>query len=154
MEQRIVIKSLLIVLAFFAICKGNAQTDSDYYTLSKGGKKYKKITGYIMMDKITKINRDEETITYYINNAILEHRKEVHKVDTCSFEEIKTYKKNSLRELGNQEKKELNRRLKEENIKLYPRPFHHRVLKIFLLEPIDCQNFKKIEVEWLYNIGW
>lgn len=154
MEQRIVIKSLLIVLAFFAICKGNAQTDSDYYTLSKGGKKYKKIIGYIMMDKVTEISRDIGKVTYYIDNAMLEHRKEVHTVDTCSLEEVSCFEKSSLGELSIEESEELNKRLEEENIKLYPRPSHHRILKIFLLEPIDCQNFKKIEVEWLYNIGW
>lgn len=151
MEQRIVIKSLLIVLAFFAICKGNAQADSDYYTLSKGGKKYKKIVGYIMLDdNVRKVNKNENTIYYYINQARLEYRKKDHLITICNSKDVNQLNITTLEELGKIESKELERRLQEENIKKYPRPFHHKILKIFLLERVDCHSFRKIEVEWKY----
>jgi len=151
MEQKIVIKNLLIIVMYLFVNLSYSQTNKDFYTLSKDGKEYKKIVGYIMLDdSIKKVNKNENTVHYYINQARLEHRKKDHLITICNSKNVNQLNITTLRELGKIESEELERRLQEENIKKYPRPFHHKMLKIFLLEPIDSQNFRKIEVEWKY----
>ncbi len=151
MERKIVIKHLLSILIYLVVNLGYSQTNKDFYTLSKDGKKYKKIIGYIMLnDSVRKVNRNENTIHYYINQARLEYRKKDHLITICNSKDVNQLNITTLGELGKIESKELEKRLQEENIKIYPRPFDHKMLKIFLLEPIDFQSFRKIEVEWKY----
>ena len=151
MEQKIIIKHLLIIVMSLVINLGYSQTNKDFYTLSKDGKKYKKIVGYIMLDdNVRKVNKNENTVYYYINQARLEYRKKDHLITICNSKDVNQLNITTLGELGKIESKELERRLQEENIKKYPRPFHHKILKIFLLERIDFQGFRKIEVEWKY----
>ena len=151
MDLQIVIKHLLIIVMSLVIHLGYSQTNKDFYTLSKDGKKYKKIVGYIILDdNVRKVNKNENTIYYYINQARLEYRKKDHLIAICNSKDVNQLNITTLGELGKIESKELERRLQEENIKKYPRPFHHKILKIFLLERLGCQGFKKIEVEWKY----
>ena len=151
MEQKTVTKRLLIIAMFLFVSLSYSQTYKDFYTLSKNGKKYKKIVGYVMLsDSIRKEKKDKNTVHYYINQAKLEHRKKDHIIAICNSKNINQLNISTLGELGIIEKEEFEKRLQEENIKKYPRPFHHKMLKIFLLEPIDSQNFRKIEVEWKY----
>jgi hypothetical protein len=134
----------------FSYCQDN----KDYYTLFKGGEKYKKIVCFVMLDdNIKKVNKSDKIITYYIGNQMLEHRKNHHAKSVYSLKKVKSLKINTLEELVKIKDKEINLRLEEEDIKDYPHPLNYKMLKIYLLEPIDDSFFHKIEVEWIYTIN-
>lgn len=154
MENRTAIKIFCTTIAFFIYNLSYAQSNGDFYSLFKGGKKYKKIVGYVMLNNSSKkTNKNKNIRLYNVNQITLEHRKKDHEESICSILDIKNLKKSTLKELGLAEENELNLRLQEEGIKKYPRPINHRILKIYLLEPInDGKNFRKTEVEWLYYL--
>ncbi|CAM1363938.1 hypothetical protein [Tenacibaculum xiamenense] len=152
MEQAIATNRFIIILLTFIVSiTSYSQNKNDFYTLFKDGKKYKKIVGNIMLDnKVRVVNKNKNTVVYYFNHSMLEHRKEEHVVKLCNSECIDKLKLTTLEKLGEIKEEEINKRLKEEGVVVYPRPLNNKILKLFLIEPMEDGNFRKIEVEWIY----
>ena len=151
MELKIVIKNtVFFILNTFLFNIAYSQATNEHYTLFKGGKKYEKIVGYVMNDsQVKKLKKNYSTIVYYIDQEMLIHRKGYHTASTINIKELKNINITTLSELGKLKDKEINLRLKESNIKYYPRPLNNNILKIYLLDSINCQEMSEIEVEWV-----
>lgn len=139
---------ITLLVSTFAISQ-----QSDYFTLYKGGKKYDKIVGYIMInDNVAKVIDNDSLEVFHIKSSILKHNRRFHSESICTEEDIQFFTINSLDELGLKELQELKLRLEEEGIKNYPNPMNHKILKIYLLENIGDNRFRKVEVEWVWEI--
>lgn len=150
MALKIVIKAFWLIFLLSSVNSIYSQNEDCYYTLYKGGKKYKKIFGHVIKDPNThKVKKNDSILIYYIKNATFVHKVGHHVETVLSSDELKKIKINTLEELGELKELELNLRLRELGIDKYPRPFHNRMIRVYLL---DTVNLKKTEVEWLYVV--
>jgi len=136
----------------FPVISFSQQENSNIYRLIQEGKAYQKPVRYILFDQDSeKAEGDLQTISFIIGNEIFKHNKNLFKLDTLNIKEFDNIEFRSVNQLRDDEYHEHKMRTKEEGINMPP-PFSHYNLKIFVVEKLNCKNYLRYEVEWVYAI--